>query len=238
MAFTQIVAPTLRELFLQQILEQIFSGELKPGDKLPTERELAETMGVSRSMVHLGIEDLERMGFISIIPRKGNYVIDFWKNGNLETLRGIAKYSRDKIDNNMLISYVEMRNAVVGGAMKRIALEKDEKSLAAVDEQLENLKKAFARDCGESSTAAEDVRKFEISLCAICGNYFFPLVMNSFADSGLSIWQRCCEFWGPEEMICDMEKLVDMMHAGQGDECQRFLEKRFEYVIKTKGYMR
>lgn len=48
MAFREIVAPTLRELFVTQIIEMIFSGELHIGEKLPSERELSEQMHISR----------------------------------------------------------------------------------------------------------------------------------------------------------------------------------------------
>ena len=47
MAFRKIDAPSIKELFLSQMEEMILSGEQKPGDKLPPERELADTMGIS-----------------------------------------------------------------------------------------------------------------------------------------------------------------------------------------------
>ena len=40
MDFRPIVAPSIRELFIQQLEGAILSGQLKPGDRLPTEREL------------------------------------------------------------------------------------------------------------------------------------------------------------------------------------------------------
>ena len=52
MGFQQIQAPTLRELFVDQVIGMIFSGELRVGDRLPSERELSEQMHISRSMVH------------------------------------------------------------------------------------------------------------------------------------------------------------------------------------------
>ena len=47
MDFRPIVAPSIRELFIQQVEGAILSGQLKPGDRLPTERELADTMHIS-----------------------------------------------------------------------------------------------------------------------------------------------------------------------------------------------
>ena len=57
MEFGQIVAPTIKELFIERIEGMIFSGALKPGDRLPSERDLAEQMKISKTIVHLGLED-------------------------------------------------------------------------------------------------------------------------------------------------------------------------------------
>ena len=53
MDFGQIVAPTIKELFIERIEGMIFSGTLKPGDRLPSERDLAEQMKISKTIVHL-----------------------------------------------------------------------------------------------------------------------------------------------------------------------------------------
>lgn len=63
MAFKKIDAPSIKELFLTQMEETILSGELRPGDKLPSERELADTMDISKTVVHEGIRELSRRGF-------------------------------------------------------------------------------------------------------------------------------------------------------------------------------
>ena len=42
MKFGEIVAPSIKELFIQKIEGMILSGALKPGERLPTERELAD----------------------------------------------------------------------------------------------------------------------------------------------------------------------------------------------------
>lgn len=54
----------------------IQSGVLAPGDKLPTERSLAEQLGVSRSSVREALSALEVMGVIRSRPGLGNYVTD------------------------------------------------------------------------------------------------------------------------------------------------------------------
>lgn len=52
------------EAVCDQIRQQIFRGELRPGDRLPGERELAEQLAVSRSVVREAIRSLESMGLV------------------------------------------------------------------------------------------------------------------------------------------------------------------------------
>lgn len=51
MKFQKIVAPTITELFERQMQGVILSGQVTPGEKLPTEAELAESMNISKSAV-------------------------------------------------------------------------------------------------------------------------------------------------------------------------------------------
>lgn len=44
-----------RERFLDRMLKEILSGQRKPGDRLPTESELAEQYGLRKTNVHLGL---------------------------------------------------------------------------------------------------------------------------------------------------------------------------------------
>ena len=62
--------------FIEIMKKQILSGERKPGDRLPPERELAAQLGFSRGSVNQGMLDLARMGFLRIVPRKGA----LWQN--------------------------------------------------------------------------------------------------------------------------------------------------------------
>ena len=63
MQFQKISTPSLKDLFVKELENKILSGELKVGDKLPSERELASSMQVSRAVVNAGIAELEQKGF-------------------------------------------------------------------------------------------------------------------------------------------------------------------------------
>ena len=76
MQFEKLCAPSLKELFIQQLETMILSGKLPVGEKLPAERELSETMQVSRAVINAGIAELARKGFLTIKPRVGTFVAD------------------------------------------------------------------------------------------------------------------------------------------------------------------
>ena len=84
MEFKKLTAPSLKELFITEIQNMILSGKLEIGEQLPPERELAESMHVSRAVVNSGIATLEKKGFLDVRPRIGNFVADYRRNGTLE----------------------------------------------------------------------------------------------------------------------------------------------------------
>ena len=64
----------LYEEIVDQILQLIHSGELKPGDRLPPERELAEQLNVSRTAIREAMRALESMGYTESKIGGGTFV--------------------------------------------------------------------------------------------------------------------------------------------------------------------
>lgn len=62
------------QVVVDQIKEYFINGELKPGDKLPTERELADLFKVSRTSVREALRKLEMNGIIEIKQGSGSYL--------------------------------------------------------------------------------------------------------------------------------------------------------------------
>ena len=60
---------SVRQTFVREIERQILSEELKPGDRLPTSRELCTKMGVSLTIVNAGVAELANKGFVEVKPR-------------------------------------------------------------------------------------------------------------------------------------------------------------------------
>ena len=112
MEFEKLVSPSLKDLFISHIEAMILSGELPVGQQLPPERQLAQSMGVSRAVVNSGVVELERRGFLEIRPRVGTFVTDYRRAGTLETLKSIMTYNRGHLRNEEIRSILEVRDAL------------------------------------------------------------------------------------------------------------------------------
>ena len=77
----KLSAPSLKDLFVQQLQGMILSDELPMGTQLPPERELAQQMQVSRAVVNGGLAELAQQGFLEVRPRQGTFVADYRRNG-------------------------------------------------------------------------------------------------------------------------------------------------------------
>lgn len=60
----------------RQIEAAILNGDFAPGERLPSERELVETFGVSRVSVREAIRSLEALGFLRVYQGRGAFVTD------------------------------------------------------------------------------------------------------------------------------------------------------------------
>lgn len=56
--FEKLSSPSLKDMFVDKIAEMILSGALTVGEKFPPERALAEQMGVGKTVVHSGFQEL------------------------------------------------------------------------------------------------------------------------------------------------------------------------------------
>lgn len=74
--YTPVQAPKVFERVAVQIEQRILAGDLRSGDRLPTERELAEQFQVSRTAVREALKILAQQGLVDMRPGRGTIVID------------------------------------------------------------------------------------------------------------------------------------------------------------------
>ena len=77
---TSIKNESLVQRIINKITDSIVAGELKPGDKLPTEMELIAAFGVSRNTVREAIRTLIAYGVVEIRRPEGTFICDGFSN--------------------------------------------------------------------------------------------------------------------------------------------------------------
>ena len=95
----------ISEEIVSQVKQLISKGELKPGDRIPSERELATMLGVSRPSVREAIMVLEAMGFVESRQGGGTYVKALTEGSIMNPLAKLV----EKRDPELLRSLAEVR---------------------------------------------------------------------------------------------------------------------------------
>ncbi|WP_040832771.1 FadR/GntR family transcriptional regulator [Nocardia brevicatena] len=86
MALQPVVRRSVSAEVFEQIAADVLSGELAPGTTLPSERQLAEALGVSRPAVREALQRLAAAGLVSVRQGDATTVLDYRRGAGLEIL--------------------------------------------------------------------------------------------------------------------------------------------------------
>lgn len=231
MTFKKIDAPSIKELFLTQIEEMILSGELKPNDRLPSERELADAMGISKTIVHEGIKELARIGFLDVVSRKGVFVADYATTGNIDTLFAIIRYRGGMPDKKMLVDLLDARIYLECPAIEKLAKRQDPEDIRKLEALQKNVRDAFDADIRDFASALFLYRK---TLTSLSGNCITPLIMNAFFTASISAWTDYCEYIGRENTYHVLTQTTEYIKAGDAENAIRLFK---EYITEYKNHL-
>ena len=84
--FAELPKGSISEILVKRITDALISGELKPGDKIPTEVEFSEKLGVSRNAVREALKVLVAFGVLEIRRSEGTFVVEEYNNKLLDPL--------------------------------------------------------------------------------------------------------------------------------------------------------
>ena len=224
MEFREIVAPSIKELFVQQLEGMILSGQLRPGDKLPTERELADAMKVSKTVVHDGLRELHRLGFLDIVSRKGVTVADYAQTGSLDTLMAIMRYHGGLPDKKTAESILKLRYYLEGPAMELLAAHHTPADMAA----LEDLQRQAEESAQDTAAFAEALFRYHRGVTFLSGNTITPLIFNAFMQVNLEFWREYVESYGVEACLNTLRKFTELIRQHQGRDAAALLQSGLE----------
>lgn len=108
MAWTPVVKRSVSGDVFEQIAAEVLGGELPAGSTLPSERQLAEALGVSRPAVREALQRLAAAGLVSVRQGEATTVLDYRRSAGLEVLPRLLLRG-DTIDPAVARSILEAR---------------------------------------------------------------------------------------------------------------------------------
>ena len=164
--------PSARERVVEHVRRRIESGEMKPGDRLPGERDLAVELRVSRPSVRSGLEALEAMGVVVSRRGAGTFIADGPPDLGREPLSLLATLHHFT-PTEMFEARLVLEVGVVGLAARHATAE----DLAAMAEEVTEM---FASLEDPEAFLVHDVR-FHRMVAAGCGNRVLAALMEMVA---------------------------------------------------------
>ncbi|CAL9369058.1 FadR/GntR family transcriptional regulator [Streptomyces pilosus] len=123
---------TVTQAAIERITAMIREGELEPGERLPTERDLAARLGISRSSMREAIRALTVLGVLEARHGSGIYVTRLEAGDLLETFGVVADLSRG----SRLVELLQVRRALESAATALAAARITPERLAEVERHL------------------------------------------------------------------------------------------------------
>jgi GntR family transcriptional repressor for pyruvate dehydrogenase complex len=155
-------APKSYQMVMNQIRQMIMDGGLKEGDRLMSERELAETLGVSRTVVREALKALELLGVVEV-RAGGTYI----RAPDLKNILETFTYSL-ALDRVAIYELLETRKMIEIQAAKLAAERRTESDLSALAEILQTMKEALQENDFEKNVEAD--YKFHYQMVKACQN--------------------------------------------------------------------
>ncbi len=174
-----LTSESLVDTFIGRFEELILSGDISIGEKLPSERELALKLNVSRPVVHEGLVELEARGLVKMKPRSGSVVNDYRRNGSLTLLNSLVKYRGNTLRREILESLLGMRMLFETETASLSAANRNESHLQEFREIIAREKSADRSDCDYITSLDFD---FHLLIAISSGNLVYPLMLNSFKE--------------------------------------------------------
>src|SRR5436190_21538366 len=147
----------------RQIERAIRNGDFASGERLPSERELVETFGVSRVSVREAIRSLEALGLVRVYQGRGAFVSDR-RSGLGEPLAHWLDVHRDEV-----IELLDVRAALDRFAVECVIERYDEDDVAAIIAAQQAFRAAVANRAGTAELVALDL-DFHLAIAHAAGN--------------------------------------------------------------------
>lgn len=213
----------LYEEIIKQLTDLINKGSLKPGDRLPTERELAVQLNVSRTAIREALRSLEMMGFIESKVGEGTFIKKITLNNVLEPFSNILLQ-----DKKLIIELIEVRllleSEIAKLAARRINADK------AVE--MKNSLDLMEREIAEGGNGIKGDNEFHNVLARAAENSAMSKILSMCGD--LLSATRLATLEIPDQPQKSLEDHQEIYEAILSGDEERSAELMREHLIKAQ----
>lgn len=163
--------PKPAEAAESRLITAILSSHFPIGESLPSERELAVQLGVTRPTLREALQRMARDGWIEIRHGRPTRVQDFWREGNLGVLSGIARFPEhapEEFVPNLLTIRLLMAPTYFQQAVERYPA------------RVEALLRQIVDVDGTPASFAQVDWRLHHRMTVLSGNPIFTLILNGF----------------------------------------------------------
>ena len=209
----------------QQLRSRILGGALARGERLPNERNLADTFEVNRTSVREAVKRLEYLGLVEVRHGHGTFVKGVWESSSLEVIEALLRDPRT-VTLDLLRQILEFRRHITIQVVELAARNHS-------DEQLERARLLLSKEQDEGTDPARaltlDVELNRL-LGEATGNLMYQLVSNLFTK----LLHRLGPFYYNESRdfsrsLETHRQLLDAIEARDPGGARRVLEQMLDY---------
>ena len=203
-------------------LERMILKKLRPGDKLPSERELSETLGVSRSSIRDAIRSLELVGLVE--PRQGSGTVV--REISADTLiTPLASVLRHKME--LVGELLDFRKMLEPPLAARAASHASEEELIEMEEILQRQEAKFRK----RELAIEEDSEFHYAIAMASGNSVVLKVLDVLMDMLRDTRERSLQLEGrPQKSLAGHRRILAAIKKRDAEAAKAAMRRHIEDV--------
>lgn len=216
----------LTEGVVNQLLKHIDTGELKPGDRLPPERDLAGMFSVSRTVIRDALKTLVGLGMVTIKHGTGAFINPLAEQGEVSRLASYLKISKGTIDELFQVRQVLETEAVVWCSER--ATEEDIRELEAI------IKRAKEVNPGNENRFGVLDAEFHLKICEAGGNTVLMRLMINLLDLLGEIRTRTLLVPGLQKRsVAEHATIIEAIKMREPELARKRMQRHLEEVQKS-----
>jgi GntR family transcriptional repressor for pyruvate dehydrogenase complex len=193
-----------------RIKEMIVGGQLKAGDRLPREADLADELGLSRNSLREAVRALSLINILDVRQGDGTYVTSLDPNLLLDALTFVVDFHRD----DSVLEFLRVRRILEPAAASMAAARVTPEELAAMQRTI---------DASTAHSSAEEVLALDVDFHRLIGEASGNSVLASLIE-GLSgptnrarLWRGHTQVGAQERTMREHQAILDALATGEPD---------------------